>query len=128
MSEAIFDGWYDIAGPLNKYVPWITFALSGLWWVLFPLTPLGYNPYFLGLFAWCLVCAILSGFFYLIILQEKIENRDLSKPTHIWLLVCFGLSLFSLGGAFIWVQFAMVGVLSERPFWQALREGSYRYY
>ncbi|NVM54312.1 MAG: hypothetical protein HWN66_11475 [Candidatus Helarchaeota archaeon] len=126
-GDAIWEDWYSVAGPLNKLTAWFTFGLSVLWWALFPAKPGGYLTDLLVRYLPGFICGILAGMFYLIILQEKIESQNLDKEMHIWLWICFVLSWFTLGGIFIWVQFALVGVLSDRPFWRVLRE-KYHYY
>ena len=127
-ANAIWDDWYSVAEPLNKLTPWLTFAISVLWWVLIPAKPIGYISYQLVQFLPGFICGILAGLFYLLVLQEKIEARNFENSTLIWLLICFGLSLFTLGGIFIWIQFLLAGILSERPFWKLFTERGYRYY
>ncbi|TFG04725.1 MAG: hypothetical protein EU536_03930 [Promethearchaeota archaeon] len=127
-GEAIWNDWYTIAEPINKLVPWCTFAISVLWYLLYPLRPNGiYNSGWLSTYLPGFIMAIFAGLFYFLILQERIEQKNLENATHIWLLIVFGLSLFSVGGIFIWVQFFMVGILSDRPFWRLFQE-KYRYY
>ena len=71
---------------------------------------------------WRFILGILAGVFYLFVLQKAIAESELSSNTHVWLWICFVLSWFpGWGGVFIWVQFAMVGVLSDIPFWVAFR-------
>jgi len=128
-NKAIWDDYFIIAGPLNKFTGWATILLSFLWWALEPINRIGgYNSFLLVGNLWRLIFVVLAGIFYLFILQKAIELRDLSKNTHIWLLVCFGLSCFAVSGAFIWAQFALVGILSDTPFWRALFLGRYKYY
>jgi hypothetical protein len=127
-SNAIWDDWFLVAGPLNKVTGWLTIALTVLWWALAPISTTGYNSILLLRYTWILVFVVLAGFFYLIILQKPIEAKDLSKSTHIWLLICLVLSVFSIGGVFIWAQFALVGILSDTPFWRVLFQGGVKYY
>lgn len=128
-SQAIWNDWFIVAGPLNKVAGWLTIGLAFVWWALFPtLSTTVYDTNILLRNTWTLVFTILAGFFYLIILQKPIDAKDLSKSTHIWLLICLGLSVFSLGGVFIWVQFLLVGILSDVPFWRVLFEESVKYY
>lgn len=124
---AIWDEWYSVAEPLNKLTAWFTFVLSFLCWFLLPVQPNGYNAYLLATNAWRYVLCLFGGLFYFLILQEKVEIRNLDKPTHIWLWICFVLSWFTVAGAFIWVQFIMVCILSDRPFWKVFHE-QYSYY
>ena len=128
-NKAIWDDYFIIAGPLNKFTGWATILLSFLGWALEPINPTGgYNSYLLVANLWRLIAVLLAGIFYLVILQKAIELRDLSKRTHIWLLVCFGLSCFAVSGVFIWAQFVLVGILSDTPFWRVLFQGRYKYY
>lgn len=127
-GKAIWDDWFIVSGPLNKFTAWVTIGLSFLWWTLAPITHTGYNSFLLFQNAWRLICVVLAGIFYMTILQMAVELRDLSKKTHIWLLICFGLSLFAVSGVFIWAQFVLVGILSDTPFWRALFPNRYRYY
>ena len=128
-SNAIWEDWFIVAGPSNKVAGWLTIALAFIWWALSPtLSTTGYDTAFLFRYTWALVFAVLAGFFYLVILQKPIEVKDLSKSTHIWLLICLVLSLFSVGGIFIWIQFLLVGILSDTPFWRVLFQGSAKYY
>lgn len=117
----IWDDWFKVADPVNKVAGWVTIILTIVWWGLAPFQRTGiYLPTLLPLLIPCLICGILAGIFYLLILQEKIAIHHLSAITHIWLLVCFVLSLFAgYGGVLIWVQFIMVGILSDNPFWEA---------
>lgn len=129
-NQAIWNDWYTVAGPLNKLVAYLTFGFTVLWWVLTPLSPAGYSASVLLWNTWRLAFGLVAGIFYLLIVQKAVEERTLTKEMHVWLLICFVLSIFPFyGGIFIWVQFIMVGILSEVPFWRALRESSgYRYY
>jgi len=127
-GKAIWDDWFIVAGPLNKIAGWISIGLSFLWWAVVPISRTGYDSYLLFQYLWTLIFAIFAGFFYLAILQKAIGLRDLSKKIHIWLLICFGLSCFSVGGVLIWVQFLLVGILSDSPFWRVLFQNRYRYY
>ncbi len=116
----IWSGWYGVAEPINRFAGWATIGLSILWWLLFPIQKKGYNVAVLGDSIWRLIFGIAAGVFYLLILQKAIAQRDLSSNTHVWLWICFVLSWFpGYGGVFIWVQFAMVGILSDIPFWEA---------
>ena len=116
----IWDDWYKVADPINKVAGWVTIILTIVWWGIIPLQKTGYQFYLLPLLIPGLICGILAGIFYLLILQEKIAFHRLFAMTHIWLLVCFVLTLFAgFGGVLIWVQFIMVGILSDIPFWEA---------
>ncbi len=128
-GEAIWGDWYSVAEPLNKYTAWLTFGISILWWALFPIQSNGtYIAYYLVRYLPGLIMGLLAGFFYMIILKGKIEMRNLENPTLIWLIICFVLSIPTLGGIFIWVQFVLVGILSDRPVWKLITERGYRYY
>lgn len=127
-GKAIWDDWFIVAGPLNKFTVAVTIGLSFLWWALAPITITGYYSFLLLQNLWRLIFVLFAGLFYWAILQKAIELRDLSKRTHIWLLICFVLSLFAVSGVLIWVQFVLVGILSDTPFWRALFQNRYRYY
>lgn len=122
MTYPIWRYWYKVAGPLNKFIPWLTFILAGLWFFLLPLHPIqGYRLDLMLGIIWRFILVVLAGIFYLIFLRSKIRVRDLSSDTHIWLIICFILSLFAgYSGIFIWIQFLLVGILSDVPFWEAL--------
>ena len=125
----IFSDWYSIAEPLNKLVPWLTIGLSALWWAVYPVQPTGiYVTWSLVLFLPGFVMGVLSGLFYFLILQEKIDNKNSDNATLIWLLICLGLSLFTVGGVVMWVQFVLVGVVGDRPFWKLFTEQGVKYY
>jgi len=128
-SDPIWIDWYSVAEPLNKLVPWLTVGLSVLWWVIYPVQPTGiYETWSLVLFLPGFIMGILSGLFYFLILQERIEAKNIDNTTLIWLLICFGLSLFTVGGVVMWVQFVLVEVLGDRPFWKLFTEKGYKYY
>jgi len=126
--DAIWNDWYSIAEPLNKLTTWLTLGLAILCWMLLPVKPTGYNGFLLVSHAWRYILCILASIFYFVILKVKIEERNLENTTHIWLLICLILSVFTIAGVFIWAQFIMVGILSERPFWRVFSERGYRYY
>lgn len=116
----IWDDWYKVADPINKVAGWVTIILTIVWWGIIPLQKTGYQFYLLPLLIPGLICGILAGIFYLLILQEKIAMHRLFAMTHVWLIVCFVLTWFAgFGGVLIWVQFIMVGILSDIPFWEA---------
>jgi hypothetical protein len=121
-NEGIWSGWYTVAEPLNKVTAVLTWILTLLCWFLFPLKPSGYNAYLLAAHAWRYICVLLAGTFYFMVLKKKIEIRDLTLGTHVWLWICFVLSWFSIAGVCIWVQFVMVGILSDQPFWKVFFE------
>jgi hypothetical protein len=119
----IWDDWYSVAEPLNKFVGWVTIILSALWWLLSPIQKKGYNFHMLSNNTWRFVLGILAAVFYMLIVQKDVRERILSSTTHIWLWVCFVLSWFpGYGGVLIWVQFVMVGILSDIPFWEAFSD------
>ncbi len=118
----LWKGWYSVAEPINKFAGWATIGLSVLWWLLLiSVHPKhGIRTEALVNNLWRLILGILAGIFYLIILQRAVSERNLSSNTHVWLWICFVLSWFpGWGGVFIWVQFVLVGVLSDVPFWEA---------
>ena len=116
----IWKGWYGIAEPINRFAALATIALSFLWWILNPIQKKGYNVEVLWQTLPLLIVGIIAGVFYILILQKAIALRDLSPNTHVWLWIVFVLSWFpGYGGVFIWIQFIMVGCLSDMPFWEA---------
>jgi hypothetical protein len=127
-GEAIWNDWFSVAEPLNKLTTWLTLGLTILCWMLFPINPIGYNGLLLVSHAWRYVLCIIASIFYFVVLKEKIEARNLENATHIWLLICLILSVFTIAGVFIWVQFIMVGILSDRPIWRVFSEQGVRYY
>ncbi|NVM31907.1 MAG: hypothetical protein HWN65_23910 [Candidatus Helarchaeota archaeon] len=120
----LWNGWYGFAEPINKFAGWITIAFSIIWWLLFidvhPKHGIRTGLLMDNLLRF--IFGVLAGIFYLLVLQKAIAERDLSFNTHLWLWICFVLSWFpGWSGVFIWIQFAMVGVLSDIPFWVAFR-------
>ena len=116
----LWDGWFNVAGPINKFAGWVTIILTIVWWSLTPLQTQGYQFALLPRLTPGLICGLLAGMFYLLVLQKYIAVKNLSATTHIWLWVCFVLSWFEgYGGVLIWIQFIMVGILSDIPFWEA---------
>ncbi len=127
-DNPIWMDWYSVAEPLNKLVPWLTFGLSALWWAVIPVKPTGYVSWSLVSFLPGFIMGILSGLFYYLILQERIELKNIDNQTLIWLLICLGLSLFTVGGVVMWVQFLLVGILGDRPVWKLFTEKGVKYY
>ncbi|MFX1293396.1 MAG: hypothetical protein ACFFD2_00860 [Promethearchaeota archaeon] len=119
----IWDDWYSVAEPLNKFTGWVTILISFLWWFLSPIQRVGYNFNTLSNNTWRLILGILSAIFYIIVVQPNVKNEILTKTTHVWLWICFVLSWFpGYGGVLIWIEFVMVGILSDIPFWVAFSE------
>lgn len=120
VTYPIWSGWYGVAEPINRFAGWATMGLSFLWWILHPIQKKGYNVDLLMQNLPILIVGIIAGILYLLILKKAILLRDLSSNTHVWLWIVFILSLFpGYGGVFIWIQFVMVGILSDIPFWIA---------
>lgn len=120
VTYPIWSGWYGVAEPINRFAAWATMGLSFLWWILQPIQKKGYNVDLLMNNLPLLIVGIVAGILYLLVLQKAILQRDLSSNTHVWLWIVFILSWFpGYGGVFIWIQFIMVGVLSDIPFWIA---------
>ena len=115
-----WNDWYKVAEPLNKIAGLLTIIFSVLWWVLNPIQHTGYNTTLLVESIWRLVLGILAGIFYILFVHKAVEARILDSEMHIWLWVCFVLSWFpGIAGILIWIQFIMVGILSDIPFWEA---------
>ncbi|MHA1265276.1 MAG: hypothetical protein ACTSRS_08600 [Candidatus Helarchaeota archaeon] len=125
MSEAIYDGWYSIAEPVNKFVAFVTMGLGVLAWLYYSwILSWAFGPSAYGLSIWILIFPVLGGIFYLIFVQKAVAEKDLNKKMHIWLLISTGLSCVGylwVGGLML-LQFIMVGILSEKPFWAAFGE------
>jgi hypothetical protein len=125
MSEAIYDGWYSIAGPVNKFVVIVTIALGVLAWILNSIVPiLGLVPALLVLNIWILIFPVVGAILYLIFVQKKVAAKDLGKMTHIWLLIstavaCIG---YFWPACLLILQFVMVCILSDKPIWKAFSE------
>ena len=129
-SEALWEDWYKVAEPVNKFAAWVTIGLSVVVFFVYGLNP-WYNPFTLqwvfsvsiyGIVA--AIAGIMAGIFYFIFVQKSVANQDLTKMMHIWLLVCTGLACVAYfwAGALIILQFVMVGILSDKPFWVAFGE------
>ncbi|MFX1294188.1 MAG: hypothetical protein ACFFD2_04940 [Promethearchaeota archaeon] len=128
-----WEKWYSIAGPLNKFLAFLVIGLAVAAWLLWPLAcGLGICTYYAPALFWVwslirLVCGILAGIFYLIFVLKPLANKDLTKQMHIWLIICTALCwvvgtygwIGYLLGAIMSLQFVMVGILSDVPFWEA---------
>ncbi len=122
----LWDGWYSIAGPVNKF---IAYAIIGLAVVGFILSSLACVPFLGCIFVistWGIVAMILgvvAGILYLIQVMKPVKDKDLTKTMHIFLWVCEVLCWLSWWpvGALMTLQFVMVGILSDVPFWEAFK-------
>ncbi len=119
-NEAIYDGWWNIVEPVNKFVVWVTIGLGVLAWLVYSW----FSPLFLLARIWILIFPVVGAILYLLMVQKPMADRDLSKNTHIWLMIstvvaCIG--YFWAAGLLILV-FVMAGILSEKPFWVAFGE------
>ena len=119
-SKAIYDGWYDIAGPVNKFCVWVTIGLGVLAWLVYSW----FIPAFLLWNIWILIFPVVGAILYLIFVQKAVADKALTKKMHIWLLIstivaCIG---YFWAAALIILQFVMVGILSDKPLWEALKE------
>lgn len=120
MGEAIYPGWYDIAGPVNKFVVWVTIGLGVLAWLLHS----AFFPWLLGVYWYVLVFPIVGAILYLIFVQKKVAEKDLGKMTHIWLLISTAVACIGnfWPAALLVLQFIMVCILSDKPIWEAFSE------
>jgi len=123
MSEekAIWEGWYDVAKVLNPLVPWITIGLGVVAWIVYTA------PFWflLGFTIWILIFPVVAAILYLIFVQKKVADKDLSKMTHIWLIICLAVGIigpYVFQDALIIFMFVMVSILSEKPIWKAFGE------
>jgi glucan phosphoethanolaminetransferase (alkaline phosphatase superfamily) len=122
MGEAIYAGWYDIAGLVNKFCVWVTIGLGVLAWLVYS----AFIPLFLAWNIWILIFPVVGAILYLIFVQKKVTDKDLGKMTHIWLLIsmvvaCIG---YFWAAALLILQFVMVSILSDTPIWEAFSEKS----
>lgn len=106
--------WYKWAEIFNKFAAWATIGLAFLWWWLigyrwFPWSPLP------GLIL--LIMGIVGGILYFIMVQKKVTEKDQTKMTHIWLIIC---TVLGFAGIFIPLVFLFYAILSDAPFWEVL--------
>ena len=117
-----WDGWWSVAEPVNKFLPYAVLGLAVVGFIvrsLFCFIVCVFVVTAWGVIA--MIFGILAGVFYLIMVMKPLKDKDLSKKMHIWLLVCTGLSWVSWWpiGILVTLQFVMVGILSDVPFWEA---------
>ncbi len=122
----IWDKWYSIAGPVNKFIAFVIIGLAVLGWILSGFI-FGYFYAPLLFASWNIVSMILgvvAGILYLLMVMKPVTDKALTKTMHIVLLICEVLCWLSWWpvGAFMTLQFVMVGILSDKPFWVALGE------
>ena len=122
-NKAIWDGWYSIAGPINKLVPWVTIGLGVVAWLYYSGAFFGF-VWALGLDIWILIFPVVAAILYLIFVQKAIADKDIGKKTQIWLLICtiVGVIGYFWAAALIVLQFVMVCILSDKPIWVAFGE------
>jgi hypothetical protein len=114
-SEALWDGWWGIAEPLNKFIVWISLGLVvlgwlvGAWW---------YGPWLI-LTLWRLIVGIVGCILYLVLAMKPIADKDLNIKVHIILIVavvCCEIASYWAGLVMI-LQFVLVSILSDNPIW-----------
>ncbi|MHA1359424.1 MAG: hypothetical protein ACTSRC_15020 [Candidatus Helarchaeota archaeon] len=126
-----YEGWWKWAEPINKFLVWATLGLVIAAWALSGLGCIpGYCIFFPSLLVrnlWRLILSIVGVIIYLIMTYKPLKNKDLTKKMHIGLLITFVLvevvSYWWWAGLLVTLQFVMVGILSDRPFWVAFSEG-----
>jgi hypothetical protein len=124
-SEAIWDGWYSVAGPVNKFAAYVTMGLGVLAWLYYAwVMRFAYGALAYVLTIWILIFPVVGGILYLVFVQKAVADQDLSKKMHIWLIVAMVVSCvgYFYAGAVMILQFVMVGILSDKPFWVAFGE------
>jgi len=125
MSEPIMNDWYKWAELFNKFAAWATIGLGVLWWILAGIHWTGYNPkvlvfdYFLGLYY--LITGVAAGILYFIFVYKPVANKDQTKKTHIWLIIC---TVLGAPEIFIPLVFLFYAILSDVPFWKAFSSKS----
>jgi hypothetical protein len=122
----IWDKWYSIAGPVNKFIAFAIIGLAVLGWILSGFI-FGFFFSYLLFLTWNIVSMILgvvAGILYLLMVMKPVTDKALTKKMHIVLLICEVLCWLSWWpvGALMTLQFVMVGILSDKPFWVALGE------
>ena len=119
-NEAIYDGWYNIVEVVNKFAAYVTMGLGVLAWLVYS----AFLPILLVLNLWILIFPVVGGVLYLLMVQKPMADKDLSKKTHIWLLISMVVSVIGYfwAGGLILLIFIMAGILSEKPIWVALGE------
>lgn len=70
------------------------------------------------------ILGVVAGILYLTMVMKLVADKNLTKKMHIVLLICEVLCWLSWWpvGAVMTLQFVMVGILSDKPFWVALGE------
>lgn len=124
-SEAIWENWYDVAKPVNSFLAWAVIGLSLLGWLIPAIRVRGLGPYYvrmalrLGLFK--MILGVAAGILYFIMCFKAVKDKDLTVKMHVVLMICTGLSWVAWWpiGALVTLQFVMVGILSDVPFWEA---------
>ncbi|HUX99558.1 MAG TPA: hypothetical protein VMV49_08400 [Candidatus Deferrimicrobium sp.] len=119
-SEAIWDGWWGIAEPLNKFIVWISIGLVVLGWLVGSLF---YGPLLIWNL-WRLIVGIVGCILYLIFVMKPLADKDLNAKVHIFLIVavvCCEIASYWAGLVMIF-QFVLVSILSDKPIWKAFSE------
>ncbi|NVM27286.1 MAG: hypothetical protein HWN65_00480 [Candidatus Helarchaeota archaeon] len=123
-NEAIYDGWYGVAEPVNKFVAFVTMGLGVLAYLVYTAPLARIWPTLWVRNIWILIFPVVGGILYLIMVQKSVADKDLNKKMHIWLLICTGVSCvgYLWAAGLMILQFVMVGILSDKPFWKAFGE------
>lgn len=118
VKEPIMDDWYKWAEMFNKFAAWATIGLAVLWWFLigFSSWALFWSP-ISGLYY--LITGVAGGVLYFIMVFKPVADKDQTKMTHIWLIVCTALAWHCV---FIPLVFLFYSILSDEPFWEAFGE------
>ena len=123
----IWDGWFSVAEPFNKFVHWVCLGIICLVRIitiarLAPFLPFSASA-IAGQVVW-LIIGVVGCILYLIMCMKPIGDKDLNKKMHIFLIVVTVLVYLGSywAGLVMTVQFVMVGILSDVPFWESFSE------
>lgn len=126
-NEAIWDGWFSVAEPLNKFIVWIVIAIVALVNIItivlaIPALPWTTSTIVVAIIYLC--CGIAGAILYLLMIQKNVAEKDLNKKMYIFFFVVLVLVFIGSywAGLVMALQFVMVGILSEKPFWVAFQE------
>ncbi|NVM54836.1 MAG: hypothetical protein HWN66_14125 [Candidatus Helarchaeota archaeon] len=124
-SYPLWDKWHDVAKPVNTFISWAIIGLSLLGWVLPALAVRGWGSYYVRLalrlgLVW-MILGVTAGILYFIFCYKAVKDKDLTALMHVILIICEVLCWLAWWpvGAFMTLQFVMVGILSDVPFWDA---------
>ena len=114
-TEALWDGWFSVAEPVNKFIVWVSIGLVVLGWAA--------GCWFWGPCMiwrlWRLIVGIVGCILYLIFVMKPVADKDLNIKVHIFLIVavvCCEMASYWAGLLMI-LQFVMVSILSDNPIW-----------